>query len=307
MIKGMFVGLDRSPVAESVIPYVAELAAGLAAPVTLLTVIDRPQESGEPAGGSVASHERSPSAVETWAHDYLRTAEPQIAKAGVPVSSVVLTGDPAAEIVRYAERKPDGLIALATHGRSGITRWWYGSVAERILHSSRIPVLLVRSGGGRTPATGLVKRIVVPLDGRPLAEAVLPLAVSLAIALKVTIALVRTVPQLSLLDDPSLGLDASTQRETRAAIRQSAEDYLSRIAADLRRNGVNVTTQAVDGIPAIEIVGSAQAQPGSIVVMATHSRSGITDVLLGSVARRIVHDADVPMLMVRPREFSQAR
>lgn len=181
---------------------------------------------------------------------------------------------------------------------------------ERIPHSSRIPVLLVRSGGGRTPATGLVKRIVVPLDGRPLGEAVLPLAVSLAIALKVTVALVRTVPQASLLDDlndPSLGLGTSTHGETRAAIRQSAEDFLSRIAADLRPKGVNVTTQAVDGIPAIEIVGSAQAQPGSVVVMATHSRSGITGVLLGSVARRIVHDADVPVLMVRPREFSQAR
>jgi nucleotide-binding universal stress UspA family protein len=290
MIKAMVVGLDGSPVAESVIPYVTEFAAALAAPVTLLTVIDLPQESGEAS-----------------AHDYLRRVEPRVAKAGVPVSSAVLVGDPAAEIVRYAEHEAGGLIALATHGRSGIARWWYGSVAERVLHSSRIPVLLVRSGVGSPAATGLVNRIVVPLDGRPLAEAVIPLAVWLATALKVTIALVRTVPPLSLLDDPSLGLGASTQRETRAAIRQSAEDYLSRIAGDLRRNGATVTTQAVDGIPAIEIVGSAQAQPGSVVVMATHSRSGITDVLLGSVARRIVHDADVPVLMVRPREFSQAR
>lgn len=72
MIKGMFVGLDGSPVAESVM------------------------ESGEPTGGPVPSRGRSPSTVDTLAHDYLRRAEPQIAKAGVPVSSAVLTGDPAA-------------------------------------------------------------------------------------------------------------------------------------------------------------------------------------------------------------------
>lgn len=81
MIKGMFVDLDRSPVAESVIPYVAELAAGLAAPVTLLTVIDRPRESGEPTGGSVPSHE---------------------------VSSVVLTGDPQQKSSAMPSASPTG-------------------------------------------------------------------------------------------------------------------------------------------------------------------------------------------------------
>ena len=74
MVKSISAGLDGSPVAESVIPYVTELAAALTAPVTLLTVIDLPQDVvGEGAGAP----------VEKAAHDYLKTIEPHVAKAGV--------------------------------------------------------------------------------------------------------------------------------------------------------------------------------------------------------------------------------
>ena len=156
------------------------------------------------------------------------------------MSSVVVVGDPAVEIIRHAENEPDCLTVLATHGRSGIARWWYGSVAERVLHSSQTPVLLLRPPEAST--TGSVNRIVVPLDGRPLAEAVLPLAVSLANALKVPIALVQAIPQPPLLNDPSLGLGGSTQTETRAATHRAAEEYISRMADDLRLKSVNVTT-----------------------------------------------------------------
>lgn len=174
-----------------------------------------------------------------------------------------------------------------------------------MLHTASVPVLLVRSGAGASATTPLVRRIVVPLDGRPLAEEAIPLAVSLANALKIPIALIRVV-RVPLLDDPSLGFDASTHSDTRSAILRTAENYLARITDDPRLRTVTVTTQAVEGVPAIEIVGTVEAQPGSVVVMATHSRPGVADLLLGSVARRVVHDSYAPVVLVRPRAFSQA-
>jgi nucleotide-binding universal stress UspA family protein len=294
MISRILVALDGSKAGESVLSYVTPLATALGAPVTLLTVSRVPEDTVE-------------GLPERQAHDYLQTVENRLAQARVQVSSAVTVGDPSTEIVRHAEQEQDVLIALSTHGRSGFSRWWYGSVAERVLHMSRVPILLVRAGPDGANAKAIT-RIVVPLDGRPLSESVIPLAVSLARTLHVPIALMRTVSPPSLLADPSFGLGSSaTERETLASLRLSAESYLTALADGLTQRGLSVTTQAVEGNPVIEIIGTAEAQAGSLIVMATHSRTGMAGTLLGSVARRIVHESSVPVLLVRPRAFSQAR
>ena len=88
----------------------------------------------------------------------------------------VVVGHPAEEILRYADEKEVDLILMATHGRSGIKRWALGSVADKVLRSSTIPVWLVRAGAPeqRTDDEGLIRKIIVPLDGSELSESVLP-------------------------------------------------------------------------------------------------------------------------------------
>ena len=83
--------------------------------------------------------------IETDLRDYLRGIEHQLVREGVTVSSEVRFGRPAEEIIAFANDLKIELIAMSTHGRSGLARWAYGSVADRVLHAARCPVLLVRA------------------------------------------------------------------------------------------------------------------------------------------------------------------
>jgi nucleotide-binding universal stress UspA family protein len=83
--------------------------------------------------------------IETDLHDYLRGIEHQLAREGVTVSSEVRFGRPAEEIISFVKDMKIELIAMSTHGRSGLARWAYGSVADRVLHTAKCPVLLVRA------------------------------------------------------------------------------------------------------------------------------------------------------------------
>jgi nucleotide-binding universal stress UspA family protein len=83
--------------------------------------------------------------IETDLRDYLRGIEHQLARESVTVSSEVRFGRPADEIISFAKDMKIELIAMSTHGRSGLARWAYGSVADRVLHAAQCPVLLVRA------------------------------------------------------------------------------------------------------------------------------------------------------------------
>ncbi len=77
--------------------------------------------------------------------NYLRSGEYQLAREGITVSSEVRLGRPAEEIITFANDMKIDLIAMCTHGRSGLARWAYGSVADRVLRAAKCPVLLVRA------------------------------------------------------------------------------------------------------------------------------------------------------------------
>jgi nucleotide-binding universal stress UspA family protein len=83
--------------------------------------------------------------IETELIDYLRGIEHQLVREGVTASSEVRFGRPADEIITFAKAQQIDLIAMSTHGRSGLARWAYGSVADRVLHGASCPVLLVRA------------------------------------------------------------------------------------------------------------------------------------------------------------------
>ncbi|MCL5957868.1 MAG: universal stress protein, partial [Chloroflexi bacterium] len=84
--------------------------------------------------------------------EYLNRIAYRFKTKAIPVRTAVKFGDPAGEIVDYAKERENGisLIAMCTHGRSGLKRWVYGSVAERVLRGSSVPVLLIRSSGAKT-------------------------------------------------------------------------------------------------------------------------------------------------------------
>src|SRR5262245_2705723 len=129
MYQRIMVPLDGSDLAQTALPHALDLCKGLGATLVLLHVRDARQ-------GSLEASRR-----------FLDYARRQLAKSGVPIEVIVREGPVAEMIVRAADEEKIDVIAMATHGRSGLQRVVYGSVAEQVLRSSAKPVLLVRVPG----------------------------------------------------------------------------------------------------------------------------------------------------------------
>jgi nucleotide-binding universal stress UspA family protein len=301
MLERFLVPLDTSTVSEQVLPWVTLLARQLQQPLTLLSVV---AESGElnPVASmydaviaSIMEERRQ------YARNYLESAQQRLVGQGLTVESEVREGSVAECIVEAATAHGAGLIAMATHGRVGPERWFLGSVADWVVRTASVPVLLVRPHEGTPPPATALEQIVLPLDGSPLAEAALPLASFLARSFGVPISLVRTLSfaWLATGTDP-YGVDGGMSPELVAAVEDDAKQYLQQIATRLEGEGIKATATFTLGGPAEEIVDLAAGHPGSLVVMSTHGRSGLGRALLGSVTDRVLRSSVAPVLVVRP-------
>jgi nucleotide-binding universal stress UspA family protein len=147
-LRKILVPLDGSQFAEGIIPYVEDLTEGMDNEVILIRIIEQaqiPDVVRYTAGFDGKKYEDELIArAEKEAKRYLSKKESALRNKGVEVSSTSLLGMPAQTILQYAEDNSVSLIALSTHGFSGITKWAYGSVASKIIESSSKPVLLVR-------------------------------------------------------------------------------------------------------------------------------------------------------------------
>jgi nucleotide-binding universal stress UspA family protein len=154
MYRRMLVTLDGSPLAEQVLPHVKALLEGRSGVhlylLSVAQVIDVAAASAMvyPMAvypGQPIDEDTERRRVEDELSAYLRGVEKNLLQPGVEVSSEVRFGHPANEIISYAHDIQADLIAMCTHGRSGLARWTYGSVADRVLRAAECPVLLVRA------------------------------------------------------------------------------------------------------------------------------------------------------------------
>lgn len=285
MYTRIIVPLDGSRLAEQVLPYVRILGKGLQAPVEVLRLVDSvPVDAG--AGREAQS--------------YLEAVAASLRNEGLTVSSTVREGDAASFIVTEAEKQPGTLVAMSTHGRSGITRWFLGSVTDKVLQATTSPLLIVRSHRPASPAPdATLQAAILPLDGSTLAEKVLPHAVSLARALELKVTLLRVIPPtgqyyIDMAYPPILHDDLPQQVE------QEALDYLLRVEQKLSQEGVpTVQKHLMHGHPATAIVDFAQEVQDNLVAMTTHGRSGLERWVLGSVTDRVVQHSGGPVLVIR--------
>ena len=142
----------------------------------------------------------------------------------------------------------------------------------------------------------MYKRVMVPLDGSPLAEGILPFILQIAGPLDLEVVLVRVVqpiPPQALEGTGHVVLD-----DVPARLRE-AREYLAPVAADLRGRGVRVTTEARHGDPVKELVAATRDAGADLIAMTTHGRSGVGRLLFGSVAEAVLRQANVPVLMMR--------
>jgi nucleotide-binding universal stress UspA family protein len=141
MYEYILLTLDGSPLAEQAVPHALAMARAFHARLHLLTVVAVPRHEGRGEAVEAAHLERD--AQE--AGDYLANLRAQLAEEGLECQTAVRRGDIAEEIILHAAGIGANLIVMCTHGRSGLGRWVYGSVADRVLRHAAVPVLLVRA------------------------------------------------------------------------------------------------------------------------------------------------------------------
>jgi nucleotide-binding universal stress UspA family protein len=217
---------------------------------------------------------------------------------GAHVNCLVEKGKAEEVVIEKAAMDKNTLIVMATHGRSGIQRWLLGSVADNILHAATNHVLLVRaSDQGKTDGEAVLKTVVVPLDGSPLAERVLPDVAELAKKIKLAVVLVRAYalpPSVSGDDFGFYSADLLDQLES------EAKDYLAGKVKDLKTKGLEDVSSVVHiGYGAEEIITLARNTPDNFIAMCTHGRSGVKRWVFGSVAERVVRHSGDPVLIIR--------
>lgn len=301
MYSRILVPLDGSKLAENALPLARCFARGLQASVELLAIVDIAETARQ-----IAADQRSITA--TFAEDASRAFGDYLDRVGkkFPTGNVrctVTQGNAAETIINAAAADPRTLIAMATHGRSGLDRWLLGSVTEKVLRGASNPLLVVRGQEENAPAWEMatLKRLVVPLDGSELAERILPHVEALARHLDLEILLLGIYGSPAGGGAPGDGFYNPAQLGTLLAeLRAETMGYLTGKTEEMKSRGLkNVSFIAKEGLAADEIIATARQKPDTLIAMCTHGRSGVKRWLLGSVTETVARHAEAPVLVVR--------
>ena len=216
---------------------------------------------------------------------------------GVDASIALREGkDAATQILDFARERGVDLIAMSTHGRSGLSRIFVGSVTEEVLRRTEVPLLVCRPGA----AVGEWDRIVVALDGSERAEEILPEAARIARAQKAGVDLVRVaLPVVSAGGVGEFPLVFPAENPL---------PYLKAVSGRLQAEGVDARAVGLEGRAAFEILKYAKDNNAGLICMTTHGRTGVARVLLGSIAEEVLRHATCPVLLRRmARERVEAK
>lgn len=298
MYKKILVPLDGSKVAETVLPYAREFADNLQAHVELLGVVE-PILAGIHDYVYSKHHIVVEDALKKETEDYLNRTSSYFQGTPGTVTTRVITGYPADQIVAEAKKEPSTLIAMSTHGRSGVGRLALGSVADKVLHTLKSPMLVVRGSEEKVArASAQFKNMLVPLDGSTTAEQTFDTVISLAKAMKLKVSLTRVSPSVSsyyqFSDYPAINIGNLAEE-----VDMGAQQYLDSAAQKLKKAGLSqIEVSLLHGSAADSIVDMSKKLPDSIIVMTTHGLSGVKRTILGSVTDRVVSHSERPVLIV---------
>lgn len=225
---------------------------------------------------------------------------------GTPVQASLLEGAVVPAILEYATGCRADLIVLATHARAGLSRSVLGSVADELVRRSGMPVLTVgpRSLSPHVLGEGTWDTVAVPLDGSALAEQVLG---SVARISPQTLLLVQVLSPVDHVGLAGRTYVLETARGLEATRTRAAERYLQTVARSMQGLIPRVSTRVVvaEDVPAA-IVEQAKSGEADLIALSTHGRSGLSRLVLGSVADRLVRVSPLPVLKLRPQGQSVA-
>jgi nucleotide-binding universal stress UspA family protein len=297
MFEKVLLPLDGSELAEAAIPYTRDLVAQLQAEIFLLHVCPSDQQA--------YLHMRQ-IYLNAMADVLRQEIKDSWGPAQQPrVQTEVIIGDPSKVIFDYVKQKSIGLVAVTTHGTSGIRQWAMGNVAEKVVRGVAIPSLLIRVKEEHTAPEKIkpIQKILLPLDSSDASKISIPYAVELAKKLKATITLFSMAQTVYAQNLDGMGagigvnwdgIDTATEKYT--------DDYLQTVENEVRAMGAEVNHTSYLGIDAAyEILETEKKMPADLVVMATRGRSPVARWAFGSVAEKILREGNSPMLLVREK------
>jgi len=283
LFEKLLVPLDGTAESAVALPIARAMARATGATFTLLRVVAANED------------ERARSA----AQNDLDGVASELTAGGLMAKTVVRTGDPAQEIVEQARADAADLIVMRTHGRAGLARAFLGSVAERVLTLSPVPLVLVRPGDRYVSQ---VRSMLVPVDGSPGGALALGAAVGLAEASGASFRLLEVVVPIptyiygAYAYNGATFVDPAWDEEAHA----SAQTYVDGLAARLRTGGLTVETEVCIAPSVAEAIADiAEARDIDLIVMSTEALTGAARAVLGSVADAVVRAARCPVLLLR--------
>jgi nucleotide-binding universal stress UspA family protein len=290
----ILVPLDGSELAERALPVAERLARAANARLLIVRVLNS------------ADQEPDATAPDVWAQGYLaedyvgHAAEMARRAAGVDTHSLVVYGATTDSILEAVRQHAPSLVVMATHGRSGLGRWLYGSTTDEVLRSLDIPVMVIPfANPALVAARGRAHRILLALDGSERSLLLLQPVRQLAIELQAEIVLARLVEEPPMATarmaahPPVLG-DRGMDQQVAVA-----RDQVEGVAQQLRSTVRGVSVRCEPGDPARRIVEIADEEGADLIALVTRGRVGLRRLFLGSVATSTLRRTRVPVLLLR--------
>ena len=300
MFKKLLVPLDRSPLAEQALGAAATIARASAAKLALLMVHQPVPYQGlkdTPWKAAQAESEKK----------YLATIAAELERnASVSTTHERLIGDVLETICQHAKDIGADLIVMTSHGRTGFSRMWYGSVADGVLRRSSLPVLMlpVAETDADRHAKPLLK-ILVTLDGSAMSETILPVALTLARCSKARLSLLSVIQPVPLavpeMTGPFIYSGAvHDQAATSQLVGEAHKQLSERVQAFADEGFHNVETKVVVAAQVAQtIIDFAAEHNVDAIAMSTHGR-GASRLLVGSIADKVIRASRLPLLICRP-------
>jgi nucleotide-binding universal stress UspA family protein len=299
MYRNVMVPVDGSSFAREAVLQGLRIASRSGATLRLVRVASAPLFVGGPDSFAVETATLQKQRADELADLYSIAAECR-AHSTVTVTASLQQGPIVDALMGYARRHRVDLIVMRSHVRKGIARAWFGSVADKLIRESGIPVLIVRPPSVATALESSFgfKRILIPLDGSTLAEESLSAAVKLARIDGSEITLLRVVTP-SKTREP--GQIESSIGPAPARDVEEAQAYLNQLLSSPADRSIRVMRRVIiaEDIPAT-ILHVAEMEESDIIAIATRGRGAIARATSGSVADHIMREAVVSAMVIHP-------
>lgn len=303
MLQSLLVPLDGSAFSERSLPLACGLARASGARLHLALVhVPHPpdqllsntqfQFEGVDMDDYDARHREEEQA-------YLAEVVGRIANGHTRVDSAILEGEVADELAAYALKVASDVILITTHGHTGLSRMWLGSVADTLVRHTTLPLLAIHPSESGDAPTDLstIEHILVALDGSEMGEKVLPVAADIARATGADLTLLHVVASTATMG-PRL---FSIMPDDVVTAMEMADAYLEDVKDRLSAQGLEVQAQVAEHeVPSHAITEISGRIGANLIAMATHGYGGLRRALLGSVADKVLRSSPLPVLLVRP-------